>query len=364
MPITDVTIVRRCADCSEEIGTMTVKKDNMRLMTNDLTWCESCGTETREVRDIAEREETVTGRAGQLSRQSSGRGRHRRRIPPPSRRRHRHLVRNSRPGSSVCLRQTPSSNCKSWLPPSRPTPSDGDFDLATGALLVASTDDPNVDIEGCRANLDRMAEAALARTPSEAGPLEELNAITDLLFGVIGFAGNRDDYYDPNNSYLHQVLERRLGIPITLSLLCMEVGRRAGVPVLGIGMPGHFLVRHRDEENYFVDAFHGGVLMNRDECGAVLRQAAGEDARLEERHLSPGDPAGNSRPCPPQPEGDLLGPGGVRPVHNHHRRVDGGPSPTGRRSSGDRGVVHPQGRQSSTICRRLCRVYRSSTQCR
>lgn len=166
----------------------------------------------------------------------------------------------------------------------------GDFDLATGALLVASTDDPNVDIDGCRANLDRMAEAARARTPSEAGPLEELNAITDLLFGVIGFAGNRDDYYDPNNSYLHQVLERRLGIPITLSLLSIEVGRRAGVPVLGIGMPGHFLVRHRDEQNYFVDAFNGGVLMNRDECGAVLRQAAGDDARLEEHHLNPVTP--------------------------------------------------------------------------
>ena len=59
MPITDVTIVRRCADCSEEIGTMTVKKDNMRLMTSDLTWCENCGAETRETRDIAEREKTV-----------------------------------------------------------------------------------------------------------------------------------------------------------------------------------------------------------------------------------------------------------------------------------------------------------------
>lgn len=166
----------------------------------------------------------------------------------------------------------------------------GDFDLATGALLVASTDDPNVDIDGCRANLDRMADAARARMPSDAGALEELNAITDLLFGVIGFTGNRDDYYDPNNSYLNQVLERRLGIPITLSLLCIEVGRRAGVPVLGIGMPGHFLIRHREEENYFVDAFNGGVLMNRDECGAVLRQAAGEDARLEERHLNPVTP--------------------------------------------------------------------------
>ncbi len=166
----------------------------------------------------------------------------------------------------------------------------GDFDLGTGALLVASTNDPNVDIDGCCANLDRMAEAAQARMPSEAGPLEELNAITDLLFGVIGFSGNRDDYYDPNNSYLNQVLQSRLGIPITLSLLCIEVGRRAGVPVLGIGMPGHFLVRHRDEENYFVDAFNGGLLMNRDECGAVLRQTAGDDARLEERHLNPVTP--------------------------------------------------------------------------
>ena len=166
----------------------------------------------------------------------------------------------------------------------------GDFDLATGALLVASTDDTNVDIDGCCANLDRMADAARARIPSDAGALEELNAITDLLFGVIGFTGNRNDYYDPNNSYLHQVLERRLGIPITLSLLCIEVGRRAGVPVLGIGMPGHFLIRHRDEENYFVDAFNGGVLMNRDECGAVLREAAGDDARLEERHLNPVTP--------------------------------------------------------------------------
>ena len=166
----------------------------------------------------------------------------------------------------------------------------GNFDLATGALLIASTDEPNVDIDGCLANLDRMAEAARARTPSQAGPLEELNAITDLLFGVIGFAGNRDEYYDPNNSYLHQVLQRRLGIPITLSLVCIEVGRRAGVPVLGIGMPGHFLVRHRDEENYFVDAFNGGVLMNRAECGAVLREAAGDDARLEEHHLNPVTP--------------------------------------------------------------------------
>ncbi len=164
---------------------------------------------------------------------------------------------------------------------------DGDFDLALGALLIAVTDDPNVDIDGASANLDRMAEAARSRMPAHADALQELNAITDLLFGVIGFAGNRDDYYDPRNSYLNQVLERRLGIPITLSLLCMEVGRRAGVPILGIGMPGHFLIRHRREENFFVDAFNGGLLLNRDECGALMREATGDGARLKSSHLDP-----------------------------------------------------------------------------
>ena len=167
---------------------------------------------------------------------------------------------------------------------------EGDFDLALGALLIAATDDANVDIEGISANLDRMAEAAQARITAGAGALQDLNAITDLLFGVIGFAGNRDDYYDPRNSYLNHVLERRLGIPITLSLLCMEVGRRAGVPILGIGMPGHFLIRHRREDNFFVDAFNGGLLLNRDECGALLREAAGDAVRLEEGHLSPVTP--------------------------------------------------------------------------
>ena len=119
----------------------------------------------------------------------------------------------------------------------------GDLDLALGALLIASTDSPNVDIDGVLNNLDRMAEAARNRIPDDGNELQQLNAVTDLLFGVIGLSGNRDDYYDPRNSYINHVLERRMGIPITLSLICIEVGRRAGVPILGIGMPGHFLIR-------------------------------------------------------------------------------------------------------------------------
>jgi regulator of sirC expression with transglutaminase-like and TPR domain len=166
----------------------------------------------------------------------------------------------------------------------------GDLDLGLAGLLIAATDYPDVDIEGGLANLDRMADAARSRLPDEPTYLEQLNTITDLLFGVIGFAGNRDDYYDPRNSYLNEVLERRLGIPITLSLVCIEVGRRIGVPVQGIGMPGHFLVNHRDEPNYFVDTFNGGLLLNQDECGALMRESTGEDGRLEAHHLNPVTP--------------------------------------------------------------------------
>lgn len=164
------------------------------------------------------------------------------------------------------------------------------FDLALGALLIASTDDSNVDIDGVMGNLDRMAAAASSRIPDDGNELQQLNAVTDLLFGVIGLSGNRDDYYDPRNSYLNHVMERRLGIPVTLSLLCMEVGRRAGVPILGIGMPGHFLIRHRDEPGFFVDSFNDGLLLSQDECGALLREAAGDAVRLESHHLNPVSP--------------------------------------------------------------------------
>ena len=166
----------------------------------------------------------------------------------------------------------------------------GNLDLALGALLIASTDSPNVDIDGVLSNLDRMSEAARNRIPDDGNELQQLNAVTDLLFGVIGLSGNRDDYYDPRNSYINHVLERRMGIPITLSLLCIEVGRRAGVPILGIGMPGHFLIRHRDEPNFFVDSFNGGLLLSQDECGALMREAAGDAVRLEAHHLNPVTP--------------------------------------------------------------------------
>ena len=163
----------------------------------------------------------------------------------------------------------------------------GDFNLGLGALLIAAAEYPDIDIESSVANLDRMAEAAGRRLAADSTSLQQLNTITDLLFGVIGFSGNTEDYYDPRNSYLNDVLERRLGIPITLSVICIEVGRRMDVPVQGIGMPGHFLINHRDEPNFFVDTFNGGLLLNQDECGALLRESAGDQVNLEAHHLNP-----------------------------------------------------------------------------
>ena len=99
-----------------------------------------------------------------------------------------------------------------------------------------------------------------------------MNTLSEYLFDHIGFRGNEEDYYDPRNSYLNQVLERRMGIPITLAVVYMEVGRRLKIPLVGIGMPGHFLVRHVEVEDLFVDPFHGGIMLSEDECQQRLKE--------------------------------------------------------------------------------------------
>jgi regulator of sirC expression with transglutaminase-like and TPR domain len=99
------------------------------------------------------------------------------------------------------------------------------------------------------------------------------------LFGPagVGFRGNDADYYDPRNSYLDQVLQRRVGIPITLSVVAMEVGRRLGVPMDGVGMPGHFLVRDKVDTRVFCDPFHGGRFLDTAGCERLFRATAGPD---------------------------------------------------------------------------------------
>jgi len=136
---------------------------------------------------------------------------------------------------------------------------DAEVQLARATLLVGKEEEPRAcDVGRCLAHLDEMGEEARARiTRGDATPVEALNRY---LFDEQGFTGNVAEYYDPRNSMLHRVLERRLGIPITLSVVYMEVGRRAGLRVEGVGLPGHFVVRayesDDDDEGTLVDPFN------------------------------------------------------------------------------------------------------------
>jgi regulator of sirC expression with transglutaminase-like and TPR domain len=142
---------------------------------------------------------------------------------------------------------------------------DDEIDLAEASLLYAREEYPRLVLRNYLARLDELAAAVTRRLPEGAGPRRTLDALNDYLFQVEGFRGNEESYYDPRNSYLNEVLDRRLGIPITLSVVYLEVGRRLGLPLDGVGFPGHFLIRYAaDGEAIFLDPYHGGAILNPD----------------------------------------------------------------------------------------------------
>jgi regulator of sirC expression with transglutaminase-like and TPR domain len=152
-------------------------------------------------------------------------------------------------------------------------------DLDLGALAIAAGADPDLDADRWLRELDRLATG-----------VDSLETLIRRLFVDEGFAGNGARYYDPRNSLLDHVLDRRLGIPITLSIVCIEVGRRAGVPLEGVGMPGHFLVRPLAAD-HFIDAFDGGRMIDVAACEVLFRAStqAGPDVRFGP-HLLMGTP--------------------------------------------------------------------------
>jgi regulator of sirC expression with transglutaminase-like and TPR domain len=150
--------------------------------------------------------------------------------------------------------------------------------LDQAALLIAAHAYDRLDIDEELARLDRLAESCYAPT---------LDALVHHLFVDHNFHGNSDDYYDPRNSFLNEVLERRVGIPITLSVLTMEVGRRLGVPVAGVSMPGHFLLRDRVDPEVFVDPFARGALLDRRGCEARFHAVHGPGAEFDPSFLDP-----------------------------------------------------------------------------
>ena len=164
---------------------------------------------------------------------------------------------------------------------------DHEIDLATAALLIAATEYPQLDVEQQLGVLDSLSAGASHRLDVDRDPLYSVNTLSEYLFDEVGFRGNLEDYYDPRNCFLNEVLSRRLGIPITLSLVFIEVGKRLGIPLAGVGMPGHFLLRHQEEEDLIIDPFHKGILLTEDECAQRLRQATSPDAPWDSRYLSP-----------------------------------------------------------------------------
>lgn len=148
---------------------------------------------------------------------------------------------------------------------------DGDVPLLSGALLIALDEYPDLDAAGCDAQLDAIADALREKVDAiDAAPMK-MQAINRRLFEELGFAGNHAEYYDPPNSYLNEVLRRRLGNPISLAVVQMEVARRLGVALEGVSFPGHFLVSLPVDDGMLVmDPFNGGRPLSADE----LRQRA------------------------------------------------------------------------------------------
>jgi regulator of sirC expression with transglutaminase-like and TPR domain len=133
-------------------------------------------------------------------------------------------------------------------------------DLAAAALEIARIAYPDLDPEPTLRHLDQLAGDVGRRIAPDTSPAEAAAELTRFLFEECGFRGNQEDYYDPRNSFLNDVIDRRLGIPISLSVVMIEIGHRIGLQVEGVGFPGHFLVRvHTDERPLLLDPFHAGT---------------------------------------------------------------------------------------------------------
>lgn len=164
--------------------------------------------------------------------------------------------------------------------------SEPEMNLARAALLVAKEEYPQLPVELYIARLDQIAEEVKDRLANETAPLVVLNELVDTLYERRGLSGNVKAYYDPRNSFLNDVLDRGLGIPLTLGLVLLETGWRLHLPLEGVNFPGRFLVRYRgDELALLVDPFDGGKLRFEDEAQELLDLVYGGVVRLQESFM-------------------------------------------------------------------------------
>jgi regulator of sirC expression with transglutaminase-like and TPR domain len=148
---------------------------------------------------------------------------------------------------------------------------DRDINLARAALYIAQTAYPDLNIGRELQILTDMAGQVADRLPEARYPLVVVRTINEYLYGELSFQGNTTNYYDPRNSFLNDVLARRTGIPITLALVYLEIARQIDFPMVGIGMPGHFIVRPDfANSEIFIDVFHQGEILFAEDCRQKL----------------------------------------------------------------------------------------------
>jgi regulator of sirC expression with transglutaminase-like and TPR domain len=161
------------------------------------------------------------------------------------------------------------------------------IDLGRAALRLARLEYPDLDIEAEASRLDVLAAEAGRVAGTQEAPAERLAALRFFLSETCGFCGNEHDYYDPKNSFLNDVLDRRTGLPITLSVVYMETARRLGLVLFGVGLPGHFVVKHQDTGGVqFLDPFHDGRTLSVADCRRIVSEISGGGIEFREDMLA------------------------------------------------------------------------------
>lgn len=147
---------------------------------------------------------------------------------------------------------------------------------------------PDLDVAAYMATLHEMSQEAADRIDERLPVLEQTKILSRYLFRDLGFRGDQDQYNDPRNSYLNEVLDRRIGIPITLSIVFVDLAERVGIPAYGISLPGHFIVGVPDQEvDMWIDPFHGGRRLDLNDCTELIRHTAGYEGPIEASWFAP-----------------------------------------------------------------------------
>ena len=157
------------------------------------------------------------------------------------------------------------------------------IEIGRAALVIAQLEYPELDVEVWLEKLERFAMEAKERLGEEVDPRRIIEILNGYVFDHLGFHGNHDDYYDPRNSFLNDVIQRRAGIPITLSVIYLEITRKLNLPFYGVGLPGHFVLKYDDgRQVHYLDPFRRGRALSEEDCQEMVHSVRGHDAVLRE----------------------------------------------------------------------------------